>query len=65
MSGLMKSERDEYQALIQRHVAEVGVTKCPRHAAATGNIRFNFATRKQREKEEAEKARRMQEVRNG
>ena len=31
------------QDLIQAHLATKGATKCPRHAPATGQIRYNFA----------------------
>jgi hypothetical protein len=54
------------QKAIQEYLAGGGkVTRCPNHAQSTGQMRFNYATKAQREREERAAAEGMKGVRNG
>jgi hypothetical protein len=64
--AMNSAERDQVRRLQERFLAEGGqVTKCPIHAQGTGRMRFNYATRVQRAKEEKAAAAGLEEVRNG
>lgn len=57
-------QRKYYQSLIQEYLDHGGeVHRCVGHAPTTGQIRFNYATKAAREREEAEKASAMAEIR--
>lgn len=64
MSGISKTERDAYQAMIAAHLAEKGATKCQPHASSTGAMRFNYARKAAREAKEREEAEQMEQVRS-
>ena len=56
--------KKQCQEAIDRYLANGGeVHRCVGHAPTTGQIRFNYATKAAREREEAEKASAMAEIR--
>jgi len=66
MSGISQEQQEEIRRLQAEYLAKGGeIHRCPQHAASTGSIRFNFASRAQREREEAIAAEKMNGIRNG
>jgi hypothetical protein len=64
MSGMSKMERDAIAEAQARFLANGGqITRCPQHAESTGKMRFNYARKAHREREEMEKADEMERTR--
>jgi hypothetical protein len=64
MSGLSKEQREAIAKAQEEYLAKGGqIHRCASHAASTGNMRFHYASKAQREREQAEAADKMSHLR--